>query len=66
MEIVKGSVIAKKDIGDMIKQQEFGIITAYLPDDNTFAVYLGDKRWYTFHQTEKEFLENFNVNLDVK
>jgi len=60
-EEVKKMAIAKEDIGELIKKGETGIITAYLPEDNTFAVFFGDKKWYTFHDPEEWFLNNFEI-----
>lgn len=40
-----------------------GTITAYLPEDNIFAVFFGEGQWCTFHWSEQEFLERFDVVL---
>ncbi len=61
MGIYHGTAIAKKDIGELIKKGETGIITAYLPKDNIFAVFFGDKKWYTFNDPEEWFLNNFEI-----
>jgi hypothetical protein len=61
MDIYHGTAIAKEDIGELIKKGETGIITAYLPEDNTFAVFFGDKKWCTFHDPEEWFLNNFEI-----
>jgi len=60
MDIYHGTAIAKLDIGD-IKKDESGIITAYLPEDETFAIFFGENKWYTFHNTEELFLNNFTI-----
>jgi len=41
-----------------------GVITAYLPTDNIFAVFFGEGQWITFHWTEEAFLEKFEVVLN--
>ena len=45
-------------------KNRMGIITAYLPENNKFAVFFGEGQWCTFDWTEKKFLEHFNVELD--
>jgi len=45
----------------IVKQGEVGLITAYLPDEKTFAIYFGDNRWFTFKNDEKMFLDNFEI-----
>lgn len=43
---------------------EQGNITAYLPEDETFAVmFEGALGWYTFKETEEEFNNRFKVKL---
>ena len=62
-----GIAVAKEDIGELIKKGEPGIITAYLPEDNTFAVmFKGEGRWYTFKDNEQWFLEHFDVIRDIE
>jgi len=46
-----------------IKKGEVGVITAYLPKDNKFAVMFTDNRWITFNWSEEEFWEKFIVTL---
>jgi hypothetical protein len=41
-----------------------GIITAYLPEENIFAVFFGEGQWCTFEWTEEEFLDRFEVDLN--
>jgi hypothetical protein len=60
-EYEHGFAIAKEDILDennfpVVSSGEKGIITAYLPDMNKFAVDFGKNRWLTFDMTEGEFL----------
>jgi hypothetical protein len=45
---------------------EFGIITAYLPDMETFAVSFNPKvrGWWTFKITEEDFNRKFHVALN--
>ena len=42
---------------------EQGSITAYLPEDETFAVLFSKDRWYTFHESEEVFLKRFEINV---
>ena len=61
--LYKGIAIAKDNIGELIKKGEEGIITAYLPEMDKFAVmFEGTARWYTFSETEQEFLQKFEIN----
>jgi hypothetical protein len=60
MDLNHGIAIAKKDIA-YIKKGEKGIITAYLPEMEKFAVMFEDDKWITFSDPEKWFLENFEV-----
>jgi len=32
-----------------------GLVTAYLPEDKTFAIFFGKERWITFKETEEDF-----------
>ena len=60
-----GTAIARKAFKEIdVKKGEEGIITAYLPEDDTFAVYFGGKKWITFKETEKEFVNRFNIKRD--
>lgn len=52
-------VEAKNNIGEMISPGDTGLITAYLPLDNIFAIDFGDGRWYTFEYSEDWFWHNF-------
>ncbi len=48
------------DFGNIKKDQE-GIITAYLPQLETFAVWFYKDNWLTFSWPEEKFLEHFEV-----
>ncbi len=61
MDLNHGSAIAKQDINETVKIGDGGIITAYLPEEETFAVYFGDKKWFTFKEKEEAFLNRFEV-----
>ncbi len=54
----QGYVKAKEDAGDIKKGQE-GILTAYLPEMEKFAVFWDKDKWFTYNWTEKKFLEYF-------
>jgi hypothetical protein len=41
-----GIATAKNDIGEIIKKDESGVITAYLPEMEKFAVIFTDKKVY--------------------
>ena len=41
-----------------------GLITAYLPDEQKFAV-ANEKQWYTFSESEEEFNKRFIVIRDT-
>lgn len=57
-----GIAIAKNNILDLIKKGEKGIITAYLPEMEKFAIqFSGEGRWHTFTGTEEWFLNNFEI-----
>ena len=45
----------------VIKVGEQGVITTYLPEDDTFAVMFTEDRWITFQETEEEFNKRFKV-----
>lgn len=55
----------KKDHGELKKGMS-GIVTAYLPDMNKFAIdFANNEAWITFSMTEKQFLrlvEVYNKN----
>ena len=55
-----GLAVAKNDIGTLVKKDEEGIVTAYLPEDEKFAVWFSDDKWITFTGNENWFLEKFN------
>ena len=44
--------------GDVIIEQgATGIVTTYLPEQDTFAVMFPDNQWITFKETEEDFLK---------
>ena len=57
-ELVKEII---KQPEEIIKKGDAGIITAYLPEDNTFGIFFGDGKWYTFKDPEEWFLNNFEI-----
>ncbi len=59
--IYHGIAIAKENIGENIKKHESGIITAYLPEMERFAVLFSDNRFHTYCYNEEWFLDNFEV-----
>jgi len=58
-----GIAKAKENIGNFIKKDEEGVITAYLPyveeGESRFAVWFSKERWYTFQDNEEWFLNHF-------
>jgi hypothetical protein len=50
----------------ILEPGEVCIITAYLPDIETFAVSLENGAWVTFNMTEKKFKDLFYIELEVK
>jgi hypothetical protein len=57
-----GVAMAISDINAIdVKSGEQGIITAYLPEDNIFAVLFSKDKWITFKENENEFLNKFNI-----
>jgi hypothetical protein len=61
-----GTAIAKKNIGELIKKDDGGIITAYLPEQDIFAIYFGKDKWFTFHENEKWLKNNFKIIFEDK
>jgi hypothetical protein len=61
MNTCHGIAIAKNDIGEFIKKDDTGIITAYLPEENIFAIFFGLKKWHTFNDPEDWFKNNFEL-----
>jgi hypothetical protein len=41
-----------------VEKGEEGIVTAYLPEMETFAVIFTNDRWATFSETEESFVNN--------
>lgn len=66
MDFNHGQATANNNIGELINAGEVGMITAYLPEGNTFAVWFGNNRWYTFKESEEWFLGNFTVKYDAE
>jgi hypothetical protein len=59
--IYKGFASHKGSL-EFLEQEESGLVTAYLPEQNTFAVWFGEKKWITFKDwTEEQFLEQFDA-----
>ena len=63
-----GYATTKNDIPNVdgsiyINRGEEGMITAYLPEDNTFAVWFIGKRWVTFKMSEQEFNDKFIAKI---
>lgn len=57
-----GVAMAISDINAIdVKSGEQGIITAYLPKGNIFAVLFSKDKWITFKENENEFLNKFNI-----
>ena len=57
--------IVTKDDEVIVAGGEEGLITAYLPDDETFAVmFKDDNGWYTFKESEETFKERFFIVLN--
>lgn len=54
---------SEEDFNQFGAKHGTGIITAYLPEEDIFAVIFGEGQWITFHCTEAEFLERFEVVL---
>lgn len=53
-----GNVLIEKDVP--------GVITAYLPDMDKFAIFFGEGKWITFNDTEEDFKKRVNIlSLDV-
>lgn len=64
MKLYQGIAIAKNDINTIIKKDEKGIITAYLPNENIFAICFGNGRWYTFQDPKQWIFNNFEIILE--
>lgn len=64
-----GIAIIKQSLQDLegnnvVEVGESGIITAYLPEMEKFAVLFSNDRWYTFTETEEKFLERFDITKE--
>lgn len=66
--MIHGFAKAKNRFPNVCEVGEEGIITAYLPEIQRFAISFDGKvpgdRWITFKMSEEEFLENFEVDLN--
>lgn len=62
--MMHGIATIKKEINENLIIGMEGIITAYLPDDERFAVHFGGTNWVTFQWTEEQFLEYFELQLN--
>ncbi len=60
ISVYHGIAIVKNDIAH-IKKGDIGIITAYLPEMEKFAVIFEKHGWITFSDPEEWFLNNFEV-----
>jgi len=59
------TALVTKDDEVIVAVGEEGLITAYLPDDETFAVmFKDDKGWHTFKESEETFKERFFIVLN--
>jgi hypothetical protein len=59
--IYKGLASHKGNL-EFLEPEETGVVTAYLPEQNTFAVWFGEEKWITFKDwTEEKFLEQFDA-----
>lgn len=63
--ISHGIATVKESFGNF-KQSEQGIITAYLPELEKFAIMFNNHGWITFNWSEEEFLKHFNVELNTQ
>ncbi len=58
-----GFAIAKKDVYQSINCGDAGLLTAYLPERDNFAIKFPGQ-WHTFHVKEYWFLDHFTVIWD--
>jgi hypothetical protein len=58
--MIKG-VVRHKGTLDWLEPEQTGVITAYLPEQEKFAVDFGEDKWITFSWTEEEFLKHFDT-----
>lgn len=62
MEMNYKAAVAKIDMGKFIAKGDKGLITAYLPEMETFAIFFGKGRWFTLSGwAEEDFLNHFEV-----
>jgi len=53
-QLFKGTATSKET-------DEMGYLTAYLPEDNIFAVFFGEDSWHTYKESEEDFLNRFKI-----
>lgn len=44
-----------------VKAMEIGNVTAYLPQDEIFAIFFGPEKWITFFEDEDSFLKKIEL-----
>lgn len=54
-------VKALQDMSPIIQKGDIGTITAYLPEENIFAIWFGPRRWVTFEENEETFLKRIEL-----
>lgn len=64
MNINHGTAVINEGLLDLnsniiVEKGEEGIVTAYLPEMDTFAVMFTNNRWFTFKESEELFLKQF-------
>lgn len=65
MDIIHGLATSKNDMDNIsIKKGDTGLITAYLPDMEKFAVMFKENKWITFSMKEEEFFNLFEIEKE--
>lgn len=60
-------IIIKHDVAQIdVKLGDVGTITAYLPDDETFAIFFGVDKWVGFEESEEQFLNRCETFVQSK
>jgi hypothetical protein len=59
--IYHGAAEVREDYDDVLKGT-VGIVTAYLPEDNTFAIFWPDNNLVTYHMSEEDFESIFRLS----
>ena len=62
-----GTAILKEDIFDTdnsikVPKNTKGVVTAYLPEQDMFAVMFTNEEWISFNMTEEEFKNKVDYN----